>query len=184
MTHKIFCALLLTLLASYAAAEGGVPPVAELCKTVYCRAPHVQLRVDEQRRLEQRGESPLPVLLPNGWVTVYPGESVYLEVEVREGELKLLRAVPKPEKPETTLVLKFEQMADKTDMMLTVTNPLPVDVRFSMGFMSIDSSRIVATSSCPVYAGKALFEHWPHPIFQLFLADPQVLAAADDHSCK
>jgi hypothetical protein len=184
MNRKVFAAFALALAASQAPAAADPLPLAELCKQVFCRAPFVRLRVDAEHVFEQRIESPVPVLLPNGWVSVYPGETVYLEVQREAGALKLLRAVPKPEKPETTLTLKFEQLADKADVMLTVTNPLSVDVRFSMGFMALDSDRIRATSSCPVRAGTSLYEGWPHPIFQLILSEPQVLAAGDDHSCR
>lgn len=185
MRYQFLAALALTLAASHAIAEEKPPiPLAELCQQVYCRAPDIRLRVGDGRVFEQRLDTPAPVLMPNGWMTVYPGETVYVEVEQQGDALKLLRAVPKLEKPATTLVLKFEQLAGKTDMMLTVTNPLSIVVRFDMGFMAMDSSRIRATSSCPVQAGLSLFEHWPHPIFQLVLAKPRVLAAGDDHSCK
>ena len=185
MHPRILVAFMLALAAWHATADETSPlPLTELCKQVFCRAPSVRLRVDAERVFEQRIDTAVPVLLPNGWVSIYPGETIYLEVQLEGDKLGLLRAVPKVEKPQTTLVLTFEQLADKTDMMLKVTNPLPVDVRFSIGFMDLESDRIRATSSCPVYAGKALFEHWPHPIFQLILAKPQVLAASDDHSCK
>lgn len=113
----------------------------------------------------------MPVLLPNGWLTVY-------------GAKLTLRPVARPEKPDATLELKFEQLPGKPDMMLTVSNPLPVAVRFRMGFMRPDSDRLLRTSSCPVLAGKKLFEHWPHAIYQLVLADAQVLAGGEDVSCK
>lgn len=168
MQHKALAAFVLALaLATSCAVAADSPPLplAELCKQVFCRATAVRLRVDAEHVFEQPAGAALPVLLPNGWVSVYPGETIYLEVQLQDGKLSLLRAVPKLEKPETTLVLKFEQQAEKTDMMLTVTNPLLVDVRFSMGFMGLGSDKIHATSSCPVYAGKALFEGWPHPSF-------------------
>lgn len=173
------------LIASQARAADAPPPeLATLCREVFCRTPQVRLMVDAQRVYEQRMEAPLPVLLPNGWVSVYPGETVYVEAQLEGTNLKLLRAVPKPEKLETTLELKFEQLPAKPDMMLTVSNPFPVAVRFRMGFMRPDSDRLLRTSSCPVLGGKKLFEHWPHAIFQLVVTDPQVLAEGDDLSCK
>ncbi len=185
MKPSLMAALVLALAAWPAAAEEKPPlPLAELCKQVFCRAPTVRLRVDAEHVYEQPAGDPVPVLLPNGWVSIYPGETIYVEVERKDGRLKLLRAVPQLEKPDTTLVLKFEQLEGKPDVMLTVNNPLAVDIRFRMGFMGLDSDRLRATSSCPVLAGKSLFEHWPHPIFQLILADAQVLGEADDHGCK
>lgn len=187
MKHQWFSVLALAaaLAVSPARADDtSPPPLAALCKQVFCRTPSVHLRVDDGHVFEQRMEQPMPVLLPNGWVSIYPGETVYLELQRSPDAVKVLRAVAQPEYPDTTLTLKFEQLAGKPDMMLTITNPLPVDLRFRMGWMGLDSDRIRATSSCPVRAGMSLFEHWPHAIFQLILADVQWLAPADDHSCK
>lgn len=183
MNLRLLTSLLPVLAAVQATADGDPPGLAEYCERVLCRVPDVQLRVDAQHGFEQRGGAPMPVLLPNGWLTVYGGETIYVEARV-DGAKLTLRPVARPEKPEATLELKFEQLPGKPDMMLTVSNPLPVAVRFRMGFMRPDSDRLLRTSSCPVLAGKKLFEHWPHAIYQLVLADAQVLADGEDVSCK
>jgi len=111
----------------------------------------------------------LPPVVQNTMVTVYAGETVYVEAEFKNDKLIFLAAAKKMKKPESTISFVFAQnpkIGDGTNMVLTVHNPFPKILKYDLKMMTLDG-KISKTSSCPVMAGKDSYEHWPHPIFQL-----------------
>jgi hypothetical protein len=121
---------------------------------------------------------------PNGWITVYPGETVYVEVQTRGNKIVNVRAVSKPERPAATITFKFDQVDGDPGSMLVVTNPLRSKLKYDLGFMPVSSDQIVGTSSCPVRAGLKSFESWPHPIFQLVIANLRLMPDAAVARCE
>ena len=59
-------------------------------------------------------------------------------------------------------------------MMLVIENPFDVAVKFNMEMMNF-RGELYPTSSCPVSPKAAIFEMWPHPIVQLFIANLVIL---------
>src|ERR1700752_3426151 len=82
---------------------------AKICKEVLCRTPHVKLRIDDTHFYEDQGQVPVPVFAA-GLVSVYPGETIYLEAHLEGKRIVLDRAVPAIEKPDTTFTLTFRQL--------------------------------------------------------------------------
>lgn len=179
-------ATLLFLQAGYSLAQIADAKTDEKdpCKQIYCRTPNVRLQLNNQEIFESAIETPLPVLINNKLISVYPGETVFIEASVENGIIKLEQAVAANTHPERTLVFKFEQMDKKKDMFLEVENPFPENIKFKMGYMLTDSSKIYATSSCPVGGKLKLFEHWPYPIYQLLLTQAKVLGPSDKKVCN
>ena len=85
--------------------------------------------------------------------------------------------------PDRTLVFKFYQKHGATDMLLEVTNPFKNDLKFKLGMMLPDGDKLRGTSSCPASAGLTLYEHWPHPIFQLVIGSGRVLKEGEQRAC-
>lgn len=111
----------------------------------------------------------LPPVVQNMMVTVYPGEKVYVEAEIKNDKLVSFTSVNKVKRPESTVSFVFYQnpkMGDGTAMFLTVHNPFLRVLKYDLKMMTLDGN-ISKTSCCPVLAGKDSYEHWPHPIFQL-----------------
>jgi hypothetical protein len=126
----------------------------------------------------------LPYIQPNGWITIFPGEEVFIEMDLDGEQLKNPRAVRKPEKPSNTITFKFWQEPERKDSFLLVTNPFPRLVKFNLGMMPLHTERLLKTTSCPVLPGKVLYEHWPHPIFQLVVANVRFLPEGAETRCE
>jgi hypothetical protein len=152
--------------------------VEEVCRRVLCRNPKtVRLRLEGGKSFEMTPSAPTPIVTGDV-VTVMPGETVMVEASLKDGRLVDLTAVPKVSKPQRTLVLSLTQdssIGDGTDMVLKVESPFPVVLKYRLGMMRPSSGRLVKTSSCPLSPGKSVFEHWPHPIFQVVAADFEVV---------
>jgi hypothetical protein len=116
----------------------------------------------------------LPAVVQSFGVLVMAGQTVNLEADLINGDLKNIHSVETIVHPEKTLTIKLVQM-DDGGMMLSTTNPFPEALKFNMGIMPLESDRLLKTSSCPVLKGS--FETWPYPIFQVVLGGGHVVAA-------
>lgn len=150
----------------------------EYCKTATCRKnTHFKVKLKDSSYYEYKGAIDPPIIQEN-IVTLYPGEEVYIEADVSGNSLKNMVVVPGIRSPQKTIVIKFWQepsLRDGTEMMLKVSNPFSKSLRYELGMMSFDSSKLTYTSSCPVMPGLSVFEHWPFPIFQLAMADMRLI---------
>ncbi len=146
----------------------------EVCKTVLCREPGaIHLKLPDGKSLDVNLASPTPIVTGD-MVTVYVGETVNVEARVEAGRLVDLAAVPKIREPGRTLVFTLKQepsIGDGTGMILKVESPFAGVVTYRLGMMLPTGDDLFKTSSCPLHAGKPVFENWPHPIFQIVAAD-------------
>src|SRR4249920_2400542 len=65
-------------------------------------------------------------VLPDNTLQLYPGETVYLEMDQEGGVIKKIRAIPVIRDSAKTVSITFSQLLEKrvhTMMMLKVTNP-------------------------------------------------------------
>jgi hypothetical protein len=165
-----------------ASGDGAPPGLLELCKQILCRMPSGDIQLGQGRVFTVKQQFPLPIL-HNNLVAIYPGEQVFIEVEQSPEGLRLIRAVSEIQNPGITLSFRLHQEGANPETYLEVNNPLPVPIKFRMGMMVPDSADIYATSSCPVMAGLASYEQWPHPIFQLLVTDARILSEHDSQEC-
>ena len=129
-------------------------------------------------------EDATPIVLPNGWVTILPGEEVHIAFDLDGDVLGNPRAVRRPAKSQPTLSFRFSQDAETADTTLVVSSTVNRTIKFDLGMMLPDSQRFRKTSSCPVLAGQQSFENWPHPIFQLVAARFRVLPVGGAMACE
>ncbi|MFZ6743954.1 hypothetical protein ACO0LC_12050 [Undibacterium sp. JH2W] len=183
-TSLVIALLCLQSPLSFAQSADAQMDVKELCKQIFCRTPNFKLQLNNQDVFEADFETPLPVLANKKLISVFPGETVFVEASIINGAISLKQAVSSNAHPERTLVFKFQQMDKQKDMLLEVENPFPEDIKFKMGYMQTDSSKIYATSSCPVRGKLKLFEHWPYPIYQLLITQAKVLSQSDKRVCN
>lgn len=158
----------------------------ELCAKSYCRPPgQVVLQLENGETFSTAFESPVPVV-QNDWVSLFPGETIIVEAEVKEDRLTRLRAVGSVEDAARTLELRMWQEPGKPDVFLSVRNPFDRDIKYHALMMNTDSDALYETSTCPVMAnGKMVLEHWPHPIFQLLFFDFRLLdSGKEDMVCE
>lgn len=150
-----------------------------LCETMLCRQPGiVHLTLDDGRQQETRFDEPRPIIIDGERITVYAGETIFVEADLDGDRLVNLRAVEAIANPENTIVLELQQKVGKPYMLLTVKNPFPRPLKYHLLMLLPTDGELRRTSSCPVIAnGGQAFESWPHAIFQLVLIEPRLLPA-------
>jgi hypothetical protein len=158
---------------------------AELCQKVLCRAPTtVRVLLKDRTIMEVPFEDVSPIVLPNGWVTILPGEEVHITFDVDGDVLRNPRAVRRSAESQPTVSFRFSQDPETGDTSLVVSSTVNRMIKFDLGMMLPDSERVRKTSSCPVLAGKQSYEHWPYPIFQLVAARFRVLPPSGAMKCE
>jgi len=165
-------------------AEQRAKEIEAVCSKAHCReARNVSLRLEDGTTFE-RAVPRLPIVLPNGWITIYPGEEIHVELTVARDVIKSARAVAKPVRKSATVTFKLSQQPERADMQLAVTHALPQNLKYSMGMMLPSGGQIYATPSCPVPPGATAHETWPHPVFQLVIRDLRFLPEGASPNCE
>jgi hypothetical protein len=111
-----------------------------------------------------------PYLFPNNGMQIYPGESIFIEVEEDNGIIKSMKAVTEITKPKTTLTVKFMQNSKNKVhqmMMLEIKNPFPKNLTYNAKMFLLKFNKWVDTDVLPVSAGLSAFETWPDIIISL-----------------
>ncbi|MDX1487146.1 MAG: hypothetical protein R3268_03020 [Acidiferrobacterales bacterium] len=142
-----------------------------LCEHTLCRPPQtIRLMKSDGSVFESSFDVENPIV-HKGWISIFPGETLFVEVDRDKNRLVNLRAVKQMRDPNRTLELRFWQEKGKPDMFLKVNNPFPKPMKYHAVMVLLDSDKLYKTSSCPVLAGKIAFERWPHAVFELLLFD-------------
>jgi hypothetical protein len=151
------------------------------CRVALCHeAKTIELRMPQGRPFRFEARTPVPIVM-SGIVTILPGETIEVEATRQGDRLVDLKAVASVVHPERTLVFSFRQepaIGDGTGMVLTAQSPFAGVLKYDLGMMVPDGGDVVGTSSCPLHAGVRAYEHWPHPVFQLFVAKLRFLNPA------
>jgi hypothetical protein len=177
LSLAVLGASLFAPLSDSASQEPANPEeLRKLCATILCREPGlVRLTLDGGKPFETKFDWPRPIT-QNGWISIYPGETIFVEAAAKGDRLANFRAVKTNDHPEKTMTFKFSQEAGSPAMILIVTNPLARSLKYHAGMMLPTSDKLLKTSSCPVLGGgRKAFESWPNAIFQLVLFDFQLL---------
>ena len=169
--------------AQDADAEKRAKEIEAVCAKAHCReARTVRLRLEDGRAFER--EVPrLPVVLPNGWITVYPGEEIHVELRLAGDAIRSARAVAKVARPATTVTFKLSQRPGSADMVLAVSHRMPQNLKYTLGMMLPSGGEVFATESCPVQPGATVYETWPHAVFQLVIKDLHFLPQGASLAC-
>ena len=129
----------------------------------------------------------LPPAVQGSAIYIYSGETIFIEADVDGDHPVNFKQVLENKNPEDTIVFHLEQATDIDDgtgMMLTVKNPFPRPLHYKMEMMPLDKENLYKTSSCPVVAGGSVYEHWPHPIFQIVVGGLYFLKEGEELLCK
>lgn len=153
-----------------------------ICEHTLCRpAQTIRLVKDDGSVFESSFDVENPIV-HKGWISIFPGETLFVEADRDENRLVNLRAVKQVRDPDRTLELRFWQDKGKPDMFLKVNNPFSKAMKYHAVMMLLDSDKLYKTSSCPVLAGKIAFERWPHAVFELLLFDFRLVVDDTDKS--
>jgi hypothetical protein len=113
-----------------------------------------------------------PFVLPNNTIQLYPGETIYIEIEQENGIIKSMKAVQAIVDPAKTLTLSFTQTAKKKVhelMMLKVVNPFKQKLVYKASIFLMKQKKWAKTDVYPVEAGLSGYETWPDIITSIGL---------------
>jgi hypothetical protein len=113
-----------------------------------------------------------PYVFPNNGMQIYPGETIYVEVEQDNGVIKSMKAVKQINSPKTTLTISFSQKSENKIhqmMMLKIQNPFPKNLTYDAKMFLMKQNKWFDTGVYPVMAGLSAFETWPDIIISLGL---------------
>lgn len=133
----------------------------------------LQLAVDEENFYESKIDASPYVKGPN-ILQIYPGEVVYLEVDIKYGKIERLRSVKKNIHPDKTLSISLTQkVAGKKHemMLLKVENPFENDLTYTTDILVMQNNKWITTNVLPVKAKLASYEMWPYVIVSAALSD-------------
>jgi hypothetical protein len=115
-----------------------------------------------------------PFVLPNKAIQLYPGETLFVEIEQENGVIKSVSAVDKNVNPDKTLTISFTQTVKKKVhelTMLKIENPFSQDLIYTSKIFLLQQHRWVDTNVYPVHAKLAAFETWPDVIISIALGN-------------
>lgn len=121
--------------------------------------------------------------LVGGAVTIRPGQTICLALQVHGSSVLPVAVVPSGSK-ENVLILGFSREPDSNAAVLTVHNPLGTFLRYKAHMLRPGSSGYEYTSSCPVLSNRLGIEHWPHTITELLLSDFESLPDSATITCQ
>lgn len=156
-----------------------------------CKDAHVQcldqpiaisLRMPDGSIFSETLPAPNP-LVQYDHVYLFPGQTLYIEADVKDDMLVNLRMVPANVHPQKTLVFKFEQRETKGQygMSLSIHDPFMHWLKYHAVVVDTDTApdTFKQSSTCPVVPGGDATENWIAPIFQVVLSDFRFLAQDD-----
>jgi len=127
--------------------------------------------VDKSTFYEEEIKS-TPYVMPDNTVQLYPNETVYIEVEEDNGNIKSMKAVKDISNPTKTLTISFIQTTNKKvheQMMLKVINPFKQKLVYKATIYLMKQNKWVVTNVYPVEAELSGFETWPDIITSIGL---------------
>ncbi|MET0637936.1 MAG: hypothetical protein ABWZ25_18030 [Chitinophagaceae bacterium] len=141
---------------------------------VLTRVPYtLKMIVDDSTFYEEKINA-VPYIFPNRSLQMYPGEKIFLEVELKNNEIADMKPVKENENPSRTLILEFIQHTENNvhkRMSLVVTNPFPSTLTYKAKIFPLSVKNWVSTSIYPVSPGLLGIELWPDLITSIALGD-------------
>ncbi len=113
-----------------------------------------------------------PYVFPNNGMQIYPGETIYVEVEQYNGVINSMKAVKQINNPKKTLTISFSQKSENKIhqmMMLEIRNPFPKNLTYEAKMYLLKQNQWFDTNVYPVMAGLSAFETWTDIIISLGL---------------
>lgn len=131
------------------------------------------LPVDEEQYYEQKVDSSL-YFIKEKVLQIYPGEKLFIEVEINKKEITSMKVVKENLNPEKTIEIEFTQTVKdrKSDMMmLEIVNPFKKDLEYKAMMFIVGHDKWISTSVLPVKAKLTGYETWPDVIITLVLTE-------------
>lgn len=111
-------------------------------------------------------------VLPDNTIQLYPGETIFVEVELAKKEIKNMKTVKENLHPDKTLVISFSQQTDgkvHKGMMLKIENPFNKKLEYKANMFLMKYNKWAPTSVIPIQPKLSSYETWPDLIVTLAL---------------
>lgn len=115
-----------------------------------------------------------PFIVGPNILQLFPGDTVFIEVEQRDGVITGIKSVKENKNKNKTLEISFIQNVENekhSHMVLKVKNPFKQDLLYEAVIRIMNSEKWVQTSIIPVKAGLVGFEMWPDVIVSIALTE-------------
>lgn len=133
----------------------------------------LKLPVDGEQYYAQEVASG-PFFVKEKVLQIYPGESLFIEVEKEKKEIISMKAVKENLNPEQTIEIKLTQnVKDRKSesMMLKIVNPFKQDLEYKAMMFIVGQDKWINTNVLPVGAKLSGFETWSDVIITLVLTE-------------
>jgi len=163
MKKLLFIALLLVSTCMYAQDS-----------TLLKRVPYKLTVAVDNKNFYEEDIKATPYVLPDRTIQLYPGETVYVEVEQENGVIKNMTAVKEIKTPSKTITITFTQTVKKRVhelMMLKIANPFPLNLTYTAKMYVLQRKAWFDTDVLPVRAGISGIETWPQVITSIAVGD-------------
>ena len=133
----------------------------------------LQLPVNGEQYYEQKVESS-PYFVKEKVLQIYPGEKLYIEVEVKKNEIISMKVVKENLNPEKTIEIEFTQKVEdrKSEwMMLRIENPFKKDLEYKAMMFIVGHDKWINTNVLPIQAKLSGYETWSDVIITLVLTE-------------
>jgi hypothetical protein len=113
-------------------------------------------------------------VLKNNTIQIYPGEKIFIEMDVVNKEIKSLKSVKENINLEKTVTITFSQVSEDRkhqQMILNIQNPFAFNLNYSAAMFLMKQKRWVKTDVLPVRAKIGSYETWSDIIVTMALSD-------------
>jgi hypothetical protein len=113
-----------------------------------------------------------PYILPENTIQLYPGEQIYVEVDLVKKEIRSMKTVKENLHPEKTMSISFSQETEGKKhkwMMLEIENPFKRRLEYKVNMFPMIRNKWVPTDVVPIQPGLSSYEMWPDIIITIAL---------------
>ena len=131
----------------------------------------LRLPVDGVNYYEQQVAG-TPYFVKEKTLQIYPGEKLFIEVEIKKDTIFSMRVVKEKLSPEKTIEIDFSQSVKENKsemMMLKVTNPFGKVLEYKAIMYIVGQDNWINTTISPVQPKLTGYETWPDVIITLVL---------------
>lgn len=160
-------ALLICALTSFSVLQAQ--DTAQLTRKPYT----LTMAVDKKNVYEQQVPEAPFIHYPENTIQLFPGETLYVEIEQTDGVIKSMKAVKEITDSSKTITIAFYQVAEKNihkSMMLKVQNPFPYQLSYGATMFLLKQKKWYPTDVWPVQPKLIGYETWGDIITSIGLA--------------
>ncbi len=113
-------------------------------------------------------------VLPDNTIQLYPGETIYVEIELKKKKILSMKTVKENIHPEKTIKISFSQTTEGKVhqlMMLHIENPFDLTLDYKATIFLMAYGKWAPTTVVPVWPKKSAYETWPDVLVTIALSD-------------